>query len=98
MAETLNKFNVEVEKKTLCNFDVSGVMPGKKILHTASGIKIHWTEMIIVGHFQNSLVGAKVGFLKFACLHLETVYTNVCTNGTHFECVCTVHQNVKLML
>jgi hypothetical protein len=54
--------------------------------------------MIIVGHFQNSLVGAKVGFLKFACLHLETVYTNVCTNGTHFECVCTVHQNVKLML
>ena len=38
----------------------------------------------------------KIGFSKFADLRPE-YYVLAGSSGTHSVCVCTVHQNVKLM-
>jgi hypothetical protein len=81
-------------------------MPGKKdyISIKVSGVKIHEQKRLLLcnlkelySHFKNSHPGVKVGFSKFAFLRT----TNCIMAGasvTHSVCVCTVHQNVKLML
>jgi hypothetical protein len=39
----------------------------------------------------------KVGFSKFAILHPKNCILAE-ASGTHYVCICTTHQNVKLML
>jgi hypothetical protein len=48
-------------------------------------------------HFKNSHPGVKAGFSKLASLHPRN-HIMAGATGTHSVCVCTIHQNVKLML
>ena len=47
--------------------------------------------------FQDDNLGVKVGFTKFRELQPKNVVLPG-ASGTHNVCVCTIHQNVKLML
>jgi hypothetical protein len=93
--------------KSFYNCDeVSRVMPGKNdyISVKLSGVKIHEQKLLLLcslkelySHFKNPHPGVKVGFLKFASLHSRKCVMAV-ASGTRSVCVCTIHQNVKLML
>jgi hypothetical protein len=104
--KTLNKVTAEVVR-SFCNSDeVSRVMPGKKdyISIKVSGVKIHEHKRLLLcnlkelySHFKNSHPAVKVGFSKLASLHPRNCIM-ACAICTHSMCVCTIHQNVKLML
>jgi hypothetical protein len=81
-------------------------MPGKKyyISIKLSGVKIHEHKLFLLcnlkelySYFKNSHSGVKIGFLKFAFL-LPRNCIMAGASGIHSVCVCTIHQNVKLML
>jgi hypothetical protein len=105
--KTLNEVTVEVVKSFYNSDEVSKVMSGKKkitISIKVSGVKIHEQKILLLcnleelySHFKNSHPGVTVGFSKFA-----TLYPRNCimagASGTHSVCVCTIHQNVKLMM
>jgi hypothetical protein len=103
--KTLNEVTVEVVKSFYNSDEVSRVMPGKKITYQlVSGVKIHEHKRLLLcnlkqlySHFKNSHSGVKVGFSKFASLHPRNCIM-AGASGTHSVCVCTIHQNVKLML
>jgi hypothetical protein len=81
-------------------------MTGKKdyISIKVSGVKIHEQKRMLLcnfielhSHFKSSHPEVKVGFLKFASLHPRNCIMGD-ASGRHSVCVCTNHQNVKLML
>jgi hypothetical protein len=81
-------------------------MPRKKdyISIKVSGVEIHVQKRLLLcnlkelcSHFKYSHPGVKVGFSKFASLNPRNcIMTGA--SGTHSACVCTIHQNVELML
>lgn len=86
--------------------DCSRVMPGKKDFVSVSvdGEKVHKQKRLVLCNlkelyrdFKERYPAQKIGFSKFAMLRpRECILAG--SGGTHSVCVCTVHQNVKLML
>ena len=85
--------------------DVSRLMPGKKDFLSVKkdGKRHHIQKRLILGnlkevyhHFKDTFPDCKVGFSKFAELRPKHCVL-AGASGTHSVCVCTIHQNVKLM-
>ena len=88
------------------NDEYSRCMPGKKdfvSVQSAHG-RIHVQKRLILcnlkelhQHFKTKYLQQRIGFSKFAELRPKhCVLAGV--SGTHSVCVCTIHQNVMLML
>ena len=97
-------------KSTVTEFyrsdEVSRIMPGKKdcvVVRNEHG-KDKIQKRLVLNNlkelfqkFKEKNPGLKVGFAKFAMLRpSECVLAG--SGGTHSVCVCTIHQNVKLMM
>lgn len=87
--------------------EISATMPGKKdvlIVKDDEGNRIELRKRLLLGTlrelyhtFKQRHPDEEVGFSKFYSLKpYECVYVN--SSGTHTECVCTYHQNAKLMI
>ncbi|XP_074112106.1 uncharacterized protein LOC141535849 [Cotesia typhae] len=71
--------------------EMSSPMPGKKILfHCVMMMELHKI-------FQSRFPGIKIGFSSFASLRPKHCIL-AGGSGTHTVCVCSIHQNVKLMI
>ena len=87
--------------------DISRVMPGIKdflSVRNDEGEKEHNQKRLVLCNlkeayhqFKQQHPGIKVGFSKFAELRPKECVLAGAT-GTHSVCVCTIHQNVKLMM
>ena len=87
--------------------DMSRVMPGKKdflSVRNENGEKEHRQKRLVLCNlkeaykqFKTLHPDIKVGFSKFAELRPKECVLAGAT-GTHSVCVCTIHQNVKLMM
>ena len=83
--------------------EVSRAMPGKKDYISVLGRKEHRQKRLILCNlkeayeqFKAKHPGTKLGFSTFAMLRpRECVLAGA--SGTHTVCVCTLHQNTKLM-
>jgi hypothetical protein len=97
--KNLNKVTVEDVKSFYNSDEVSRVMPGKRdyISIKVSGVNMHEEKRLLLCNFKNSHAGVNVGVLKFASMHPRNCIM-AGARGTHSVCVCTIHQNVKLML
>lgn len=89
------------------NDEVSRVMPGKKdsvSVKSADGTRIHLQKRLVLANlkeiyqmFKEMHMTQKVGFSKFCSMRPQNCIL-AGKSGTHAVCVCTSHQNVKLML
>ena len=86
--------------------DISREMPGikDKVSVMVNGQRVSRTKHLILSNlkevyqkFKDVFPGTEIGFSKFASLRpKECVLAGA--SGTHSVCVCTIHQNVKLMI
>jgi len=82
--------------------DISCIMPGKKDFLSArqDDKQIHVQKRLLLElyqQFKEKYPLEKIGFSKFASLHQQ--HCNLAgASGIHAVCVCTIHQNVKLMM
>lgn len=86
--------------------DISRIMPGKKdcLSVNVRGNKVKLQKRLILANlkevyaqFKQKYPDKKIGFSKFAMLRpKECVLAGA--SGTHQVCVCTIHNNVKLMM
>ena len=94
---------------TVCNFyesdEISRVMPGKKdfVSVKKEGKREHFQKRLVLSdlkqvyrEFKEKFPNYKIGFSKFAELRPKHCVL-AGASGTHSVCVCTIHQNVKLM-
>ena len=81
-------------------------MPGKKdFVSVRQGDKwVHLQKRLLLSNlkelyqqFKEEYPMEKIGFSKFAELHPQQCVL-AGASGTHAVCVCTIHQNVKLMM
>ena len=86
--------------------DTSRVMPGKKdFVSVRQGEKrVHIQKRLVLSNlkeaycdFKDKFPDVKVGFSKFAELRPRHCVL-AGGSGTHSVCVCTIHQNIKLMI
>lgn len=86
--------------------EVSRVMPGMKdfVSVKENGQRVHKQKRLILSNlkecyqfFKEKFPTEKVGFSKFAELRPKQCVL-AGASGTHSVCVCTIHQNVKLMI
>lgn len=89
--------------KTVTDFyesdEVSRMMPGKKdfVSTKQQGQRIQVQKRLILGNLKEVYCpNKKIGFSKFAELRPKCCIL-AGASGTHSVCVCTIHQNVKLM-
>ena len=86
--------------------DISRIMPGKKdfvSVLTAEGKREHCQKRLLLCNlkelyeqFKTLNPGTEVGFSTFAMLRpRECILAG--SSGTHSVCVCSLHQNAKLM-
>ena len=93
----------------VCSFyesdDISRVMPGKKdfVSVKKEGKCEHIQKRLVLSdlkevyrEFKKRYPDHKIGFSKFAELRPKQCVL-AGASGTHSVCVCTIHQNVKLM-
>ena len=102
---TLSDQTVELVKEWYRSDEVSRVMPGMKdfVSVKIGDTRMHVQKRLILcnlrevyASFKTKHGNAQIGFSKFADLRpKECVLAGA--SGTHSVCVCTVHQNVKLM-
>jgi len=103
------KLSIETEnfvREFYYDNEFSREMPGIKdyISVKRDGLRVHAQKRLILGNlkelyiaFKEKHPGHKIGFSKFADLRpKECVLAG--RNGTHSVCVCTIHQNFKLMI
>ena len=90
-------------KEFYCNDDYTRQLPGKKDC-LSIGKKQYVTKRLILCSlkelyelFKTKNPNLKIGFSKFASLRPKWCIS-VGPKGTHSVCVCTIHQNLKLML
>ena len=85
--------------------EVSRMMPGKKdfVSVRQEGKRIHVQKRLVLSNlkevyrmFKDAFPGQTIGFSKFAELRPPHCIL-AGASGTHAVCVCTIHQNVKLM-
>ena len=88
------------------NNENSRICPGKKdcVSVNVGGIKEHMQKRLILCnlmelyiHFKNTQPEHKIGFSKFCALRPKWCII-AGASGTHTVCVCSYHQNVKLMV
>ena len=86
-----------------CDDENSTQMPGKKDFASISR-RTHMQKRLILSNLKelyakvkNTYPDIKIGFSTF-CLHRLKWCITVGASGTHTVCVCTIHQNVKLMI
>lgn len=87
--------------------DVSRVMPGKKdvvAVRMENQQKVHLQKRLVLTNlnelyqmFKTEYASHKIGFSKFCELRPQNCIL-AGKSGTHTVCVCTLHQNVKLMM
>ena len=86
--------------------DISRVMPGKKdfVSVKKEGKRQHIQKRLVLSNlrevyheFKERFPDQKIGFSKFADLRPKHCIL-AGASGTHSVCVCTIHQNVKLMM
>lgn len=85
----------------------SSTMPGKKdyvSIRNEAGKRIHVQKKLILSNlkelfksFQSGHPGIKIGFSTFAALRPKHCIL-AGSSGTHTVCVCSTHQNIKLMI
>ena len=96
--------HVKLLVKEFCNSDeYSQQLPGAKD-YISIGEKLHISKRLILCNlhelysaFKKKLFDLKVGFSKFASLRPKWCIVAGAA-GTYSVCICTAHQNVKLML
>ena len=96
---------IEGVKQFYLSEEVSRMMPGKKDKVTAkvNGQKVHLQKQLVLCNlkeaytlYKEKFPETKIGFSKFAELRpAQCVLAGA--SGTHSVCVCTIHQNIKLM-
>ena len=88
------------------NDSSSRMMPGKKdyVSVVTDHGRVHKQKRLVLGNlkelyqaFKNEYPTLHIGFTKFAELRPKQCIL-AGASGTHAVCVCTIHQNVKLML
>ena len=86
--------------------EVSRLMPGKKdfVSVKQGDQRIHVQKRLVLSNlkeayqlFKDKFPDEKIGFSKFAELRPKQCVL-AGASGTHTVCVCTIHQNVKLMM
>ena len=86
--------------------DISRVMPGKKdfVSVKKEGKRLHVQKRLVLSNlrevyceFKEKFPDQKIGFSKFAEIRPKHCIL-AGASGTHSVCVCTIHQNVKLMM
>lgn len=103
----LSSTSVEKVKLFYLSDDVSQVMAGKKDFLSALGAdgkRVHQQKRLLLcnlreayNSFKVNYMESKIGFSAFAQPEpRECVQAGA--SGTHSECVCTMHQNIKLMM
>ena len=104
--KTLNQTTADFVKNFYCSDEISRPMPGKKdfVLIRVDGDKIQVQKRLVLSnlkeiyaHFKDNYPGLRIGFSKFAELRPKNCIL-AGSSGTHSVCVCTTHQNFKLML
>ena len=103
---SLPRHSVNLIKDFYESDDISRAMPGKKdFVSVREGEKrVHIQKRLILSNlkevyyaFKDQYPNEKVGFSKFAELRPRHCIL-AGASGTHSVCVCTIHQNVKLMI
>lgn len=98
----------DVKQKVVCFFEddeFSRICPGKKdcVSVRIAGEKVQKQKRLLLSNIKEMFIayrdknGPEIGFSKFCELRPKWCVT-VGAAGTHSVCVCTIHQNVKLML
>ena len=86
--------------------EISWTMPGKKdVVSVRQGNqRVHFQKRLVLSNlkesyqlFKDKFPTKSIGFSKFAELRPKHCIL-AGTSGTHAVCVCTIHQNVKLMM
>ena len=86
--------------------DISRIMPGKKdfVSVRQDDKRVHVQKRLLLSNlkelyqqFKEKYPLEKIGFSKFAALRPQHCIL-AGASGTHAVCVCTIHQNVKLMM
>lgn len=104
--KSLSDETVKMIKNFYESDEVSRLMPGKKDFVSVKGIegRVHIQKRLVLSNlkelykcFKEQNAEAKIGFSKFASLRPKNCVL-AGASGTHSVCVCTLHQNPKLML
>lgn len=104
--KTLNSETMELVNNFFLNDDVSRLMPGKKdfVSIKENGVRRHEQKRLVLCNlreiyelFKTNYPNNRIGFSTFADLRPENCIL-AGASGTHSVCVCTIHQNPKLML
>ena len=105
--KSLSSEVVEVVRSFYKSDEISRVLPGMKdcvSVRTENGDKVKLSKRLILCNLTESykffteiVSGIKVSFSKFAELRPKNCGL-AGSSGTHMVCVCTIHQNVKLMM
>lgn len=86
--------------------EISRLMPGRKdfVSVKKDGVRSHVQKRLVLSNlkevyheFKMKYCDKKIGFSKFASLRPKHCVL-AGASGTHSVCVCTIHQNVKLMM
>lgn len=103
---TLDPATVALVKDFYQNDEVSRQMPGKKDFVSVKkyGKRVHVQKYLILSTLREAYVlfkerypDQKIGFTKFCELRPKHCVLPG-SSGTHTVCVCTIHQNAKLMM
>lgn len=107
LGRPLSKQVEERIKSFYQNDEYSRVLPGAKdfkSVREVDGTRIHKQKRLILmnlnelyENYKLKYPNDKVGLSKFCMLRPQECITVGC-RGTHSVCVCTIHQNVKLMI
>ena len=104
--KTLSPETAQLVKEFYMSEEISRIMPGMKdfVSVIEGGVRVHRQKHLVLcnlkeafNHFKNVHPSIKIGFSKFAELRPKQCVL-AGSAGTHSVCVCTIHQNVKLMM
>ena len=104
--KTLSEETVNLVRSFYKSDEISREMPGMKdcVAVNIHGVKVSLQKRLILCNlkeaystFKEQHHSLKIGFSKFALLRPKNVVLPG-ASGTHSVCVCTIHQNVKLMM
>ena len=104
---TLSENTCNIVSDFYLNDDISRIMPGMKdfvSIKQHDGKREHIQKRLVLCNlkeayesFKSKYPTLKIGFSKFAELRPKNCVL-AGASGTHSVCVCTIHQNVKLMI
>ena len=104
--KTLSPETTKLVNEFYISEEITRIMPGMKyiVCHMEGGVRVHKQKHLVVcnlkeafKHFRNVHPSIKIGSSKFAELQPKQCVL-AGSAGTYSVCVCTIHQNVKLMM